>query len=213
MDGLLFEDAMLGPRDGNMLGEDMLLNQEYNQEQQALQKQQKEYARITSYCQDQTIPLNKRKQAWSTFTQGPYYVGDPGCPAFFGDFNVSKWGGIGGCGFNIWDENGNKYWIDVDTIFNLAQDVKEGPDAANKQNILMSINEENRTPDCLFTLFPQGYKITETGPLKLPLPPEPSPAPAPMGGKKRKSRKMRKTKKSRKSRNSRKNRKNRKSRK
>ena len=77
------------------------------------------------------------------------------CPATFGPFQVSSWGGFGGCGFDIWfnDENGKKQkrWIDLDPTYNLVKDP-----------IVNSIPEQERTPECLFKIFPGGYYVTES---------------------------------------------------
>ena len=98
----------------------------------------------------------------------------------FGEFKVNRWGGndANGCGFNIWDANNKKFWIDIDTFFNIATKVKDesncilgvckGIDDNEKNNILLSINpEENRTPvktpNFFLQLFPSGYKVTEGG--------------------------------------------------
>jgi len=72
-------------------------------------------------------------------------------------FSVSKWGGVGGCGFEIWDHKRNKYWIDVDDN-NIIKKITEGPQAKEKQALLVTIPKEERTFDSLFTLFPEGFR-------------------------------------------------------
>jgi hypothetical protein len=104
--------------------------------------------------------------------------GGPCTPEKFGEFEVKKWGNTGGCGFNIWDHAGKKFWIDVDSTLQIATGVKDesncvlgvctGKDDPDKNDALFSIKpEENRTPfktlDFFLKLFPSGYKVTEEG--------------------------------------------------
>jgi hypothetical protein len=147
--------------------EDRMLNREFTQEAKALARQRQKLLNTVKLTRDYNKPLNSRQQIWSNYVMETGSSGAPDCTGlYFGEFQVITWGIFGGCGFNIWDVNNNKYWIDVDTIYNLAKEVKEGPDAANKQSILAQIPDQNRTPDCLYLLFPEGYKATAGGPLK-----------------------------------------------
>jgi hypothetical protein len=99
-------------------------------------------------------------------------------PFKFGDFDVLRWGGTGGYGFNIWDNNGRKFWIEIDPFLNIALEVKDESNCAlgnigcpldhDKTNNLMKIEpEEARTPlvthPFFLKLFPEGYKISEKG--------------------------------------------------
>jgi len=69
----------------------------------------------------------------------------------FGGFNVSKWGGEYGCGFNIWEAipggKKKKLWIDIDPYLNVATSVKDesgilrGIDDVNKNEILKSMDK------------------------------------------------------------------------
>jgi len=92
------------------------------------------------------------------------------CPEMFGPFKVSKWGGVGGCGFDIWfDENGKreKRWIDLHTILNFVKAVKMknfmgiDVDDTERKKILDNLKENNRGPECLIKLFPDGYYISQ----------------------------------------------------
>ena len=104
--------------------------------------------------------MKSRQDSYDNFAPG-------GCPKYFEkiydsdpekkiSFSVSKWGGVGGCGFEIWDHKRNKYWIDVDD--NIIKKITEGPQAQEKQALLDTIPKEERTFDSLFQLFPEGFR-------------------------------------------------------
>jgi hypothetical protein len=149
--------------------------------------------------------------------------GNPACTDVkFGEFKVNRWGGTdaGGCGFNIWDHNNTKFWIDVDPFFNIATKVKNesncyfgvctGYDDDVKNNVLFSIKpEENRTPyktpNFFLKLFTSGYKVTDGGTTiteikgappqqQVTQPPQVRPADV-SGGNKKKTKKPKKNKK------------------
>jgi hypothetical protein len=70
---------------------------------------------------DPTIPFATRQKEKERFIN--LFGNNPDCTNVqFGEFKVNRWGGnpTGGCGFNIWDHTGKKFWIDVDTFFNIA---------------------------------------------------------------------------------------------
>ena len=95
------------------------------------------------------------------------------CPEMFGPFKVSKWGGVGGCGFDIWfDENGKreKRWIDLHTVLNFIKAVKMknfmgiDVDDPERNKILDKegdLKKNNRGPECLIKLFPDGYYLSQ----------------------------------------------------
>ena len=121
------------------------------------------------------------------------------CPATFGPFQVSKWGGTGGCGFDIWfDENGSRQnrWIDLDPTYNLVKDVRDGWSQDPRGLQIASIAEKDRTPECLFTIFPGGYYISKESTELVKKPQDVSVAPVveAQGGAYRKTRRNRKTK-------------------
>jgi hypothetical protein len=94
-------------------------------------------------------------------------------PDKFGEFTIKKWANFGGCGFNIWDKYGNKFWIDINPYYNIAKAVKDetgwqrGVTHIAKTAIIEGLDPEYRspdkTPDFFFKLFPEGYKVTEDG--------------------------------------------------
>jgi hypothetical protein len=106
-----------------------------------------------------------------------FLFGKPQCRDLkFGNFTCNYWGGnpVNGCGFNIWDHNGKKFWIDIDPYFNIAAKIKDesgwvGVDDVEKNKVLSDMSPEERTPDktpnFFLQLFPQGYKESENGPL------------------------------------------------
>jgi hypothetical protein len=113
---------------------------------------------ITDYFANEG--MNSRQHRYDNFAPS-------GCPNYFEkiydsdtdkkiSFSVSKWGGFGGCGFEIWDHNRNKYWIDVHD--KIIKKITEGPQAQEKQALLDTIPKEERTFDSLFTLFPEGFR-------------------------------------------------------
>lgn len=163
-------------------------NRQLKQMNRRAQEQQREINELIIKTRDNNIPLKERQEIVGKTSLSE---GDFPCPPNFGMFTVSNWGGFGGCGFEIFDTDGNKYWIDINPIYNLMKAVKEGPDYATKQGKLNEISEENRTPEALFAIFPDGYKTSATGDLIMP-----TQAAAAGGGKKKskKSRKIRKTK-------------------
>jgi len=121
------------------------------------------------------------------------------CPKVFGLFEVSQWGGTGGCGFDIWfDENGKreKRWIDLNIIFNVITGVKmPGLFAGNdepRNEILKTLQHSQKTPQCLITLFPTGYYLSEDAQEKVSV--EPVAAAAGGGYKKRTHRRKNKSK-------------------
>ena len=82
--------------------------------------------------------------------------GKPQCTDLkFGNFTCNYWGGnpVNGCGFNIWDHTGKKFWIDIDPYFNIAKSVKDesgwlrGVTDATKTNIIEGLKEKFRSPD------------------------------------------------------------------
>jgi hypothetical protein len=158
-----------------------------------------EYDKKMKFCPDKRIPFEKRKKICDKYAE--FYAGTDfefRCPSNLyinskTSVNSSKWGGIGGCGFNIWDVNGKKYWIDIDKYYNIISGIKEGPDAEQKNIILMKIPEHNRTIDCLTKIFTDGFKTSESSELIK----EGDAIPLSAGRKTKKSRKG-KTKKSRK---------------
>jgi hypothetical protein len=147
--------------------------------------------KFLEYSRDPTKIWKHRKYAAKRYelcednTNKPHWVGafpnDVPCPEKFGPFSVSKWGGIGDCGFNIWEPSSkdatkkNKFWIDVDPIFNVADVVKDETNAflsvgavesPEKNEALNKLTKEFRTPDktpnFFDLLFPNGYYSSET---------------------------------------------------
>jgi hypothetical protein len=104
-----------------------------------------------------------------------FLYGKPQCEGLtFGNFTCNYWGGnpVNGCGFNIWDHNGKKFWIDINPYFNIAEKIKDesgwvGVDDVEKNKILSDMLQENRTPyrtpNFFLQLFSQGYKESENG--------------------------------------------------
>jgi hypothetical protein len=103
----------------------------------------------------------KEKNAeWDTIWGGKIDILLFDCPEMFGPFKVSKWGGFGRCGFDIWfDENGKreKRWIDINNLYNIIFKIDDG----EKNNIVQKLNPWKRTPECLTTLFPDGYYLSK----------------------------------------------------
>jgi hypothetical protein len=130
---------------------------------------------------DPSSPFTTRQKEKERFIK--IWGDNPDCTNVqFGVFKVNRWGGTpkGGCGFNIWDHTGKKFWMDVDPFFNIATGVKDesncvfgvcaGKDDTDKNDRLFSIEpEENRTPvktaGFFKKIFPDGYKVTEDGDL------------------------------------------------
>jgi hypothetical protein len=168
-------------------------------------------------------PNNKWKDRVERKNNYVNVYGNPECKDVqFGEFKVNRWGGTdaGGCGFNIWDHNNTKFWIDVDPFFNIATKVKNesncyfgvctGYDDDVKNNVLFSIKpEENRTPyktpNFFLKLFTSGYKVTDGGTTiteikgappqqQVTQPPQVRPADV-SGGNKKKTKKPKKNKK------------------
>lgn len=156
-------------------------SRQLNQMNRQLEEKQREINKITPTTRNPNISFTERKKV---FDDTSLTESDFPCPPNFGNFTVSNWGGFGGCGFEIFDKDNNKYWIDVNPIYNLIKAVKEGPEADKKQQILNGISEQDRTPEALFTIFPDGYRSLYNGDLKMP-----------KGGAKKKSKKSRKTRK------------------
>jgi hypothetical protein len=244
---LLLDEALLaqdqGTGDGNIadeMVEDQMLeqevdkdNKEYQEEEEKKRKAYSEILKITldpdpidpktnKPFQDNKSKFIYKMEKWSKFTQDTGYSDEPDCPGSIDypkNMNqlpivVEKWGGIGGCGFKVWDDKGTKYWVDIDTRFNNLKKI----DSSNKQSILQTIGEEDRGPECLSTLFPQGYTTIENGSLILPN--STIPTKNILGGRKSKktkkiikTRKYKKTKKAKKSKKSKKTRKSKKIRK
>ena len=149
--GYKFDAALLG------IGVGML------EDQAETQRQQDEFkSQHVESLRDYNKPWEERTAIvaeWQSKGWGDTIPLD--CPATFGPFQVSRWGGFGGCGFDIWfkDENGNKQkrWIDLDPTYNLVKDP-----------IVNSISEQERTPECLFTIFPGGYYVSDSSDLVTP---------------------------------------------
>jgi hypothetical protein len=161
-------------------------SRQLNKMNRQLEEKQKEINALIIKTRDNNIPLTERQKiVRETIEKGTSLTeSDFPCPPNFGEFTVKNWGGFGGCGFEIFDKDNNKYWIDINPIYNLIEAVKEGPEADKKQQILNGISEQDRTPEALFTIFPDGYRSLYNGDLKMP-----------KGGAKKKSKKSRKTRK------------------
>jgi hypothetical protein len=100
------------------------------------------------------------------------------CATKFGPFEkVVKWGGSGGCGFDLWinkDGKRQKRWIDLDLRFNIVRSVKipgfiGSTDDTDANNILEKIKNSQKGPDCLIKLFPQGCYLSENAIERVPL--------------------------------------------
>jgi hypothetical protein len=145
-----------------------------NQEEQRKKKFLKEAAKK---MQDTSIDFIVRNNDYVTGSETfktrfnlLWTPSDFDCPEMFGPFKVSKWGGVGGCGFDIWfDENGKreKRWIDLHTILNFVKAVKMknfmgiDVDDTERKKILDNLKENNRGPECLIKLFPDGYYVSQ----------------------------------------------------
>jgi hypothetical protein len=187
-----------------------------SEEEEKILKQDRE--NLLAITQDSNISTSKKLSATNQFKLKWLKLAKPGeddklinpdgiCPKTFGVFPIVKWGGFGACGFNLWDHNGAKYWIELESLNNKIINVAEGPNATSigekVGNDFYNFKVEHN-PNYLFELFPQGYKTSSDGPVIT------KPA---KGGKKRKSKKSKKSKKSRKYRKSKKSSKSRKSKK
>jgi len=148
------------------------------QEKNRKEKFLKEAAKIT---QDTSTDYDKRYKYYQEGSEEFYRrfgtnvirfwtPSDFKCPEMFGPFKVSKWGGVGGCGFDIWfDENGKreKRWIDLHTVLNYVKAVKMknfmgiDVDDTERKKILDNLKEKNRGPECLIKLFPDGYYLSQ----------------------------------------------------
>ena len=91
-----------------------------------------------------------------------------GCPTF-GDFKVGGYLGGGGCGFDIWDEFKQRWWIDIDGTENQPGSITK----ASKQPPPLFGGGETKTlaagvdatkPESLNKLFTK-YRVKEDGPL------------------------------------------------
>ena len=95
-----------------------------------------------------------------------------GCSEFFGgDIPITRWGNLptGGCGFDIWDGLTNEnFWVNVIRLDgeDFIKDINGGLiPMPVKQDILSRFGERKRTAHILIHLFPNGYKITNNGPV------------------------------------------------
>ena len=161
------------------------LEKQYKEEQAKFRKE------VAITTQDTTIPYEKRlkyaiekleeweKQKtgkWSWAKKDFYNDWEP--PETFGPFKVSRWGGVGGYGFELWiDKDGSrqKRWIDILKMFNIVHAVKKpkwpfgDEDDTETKTILESLHNSERGPHCLSKLFPNGYYLSQDAKEKAPV--------------------------------------------
>ena len=165
MEMMSMEDQMIS----NMLG-----GPPSGLSQHELDKGQQELEHLQDYFKDSSKPLQERRNKYDTW-KGKYgsylsgtlrvdnslYLKDYVQGPDQNSVPLTSWGGIGGMGFELYDINGNKYWIDVDTDFNLIKGIQEGPYKDQKQLQLMAMPEADRVAfNVLRELWPEGFKAT-----------------------------------------------------